>query len=73
MRLSAFLLLLLLLNDIVSCYDYTARSESHYALRLRYVDLVISIEVAVAVYCCCVTFHCIQLSNSAIPVKCSIA
>jgi hypothetical protein len=27
----------------------TMRSESHYALRLRYVDLVVSIEVVVEV------------------------
>jgi len=27
----------------------TVRSESHWALRLRYVDLVVSIEVAVEV------------------------
>ena len=29
-----------------------------------YVDLVVSIEVAVEVCCYCVTFHCIQLLNS---------
>ena len=52
----------------------TVRSESHCALRLRYVDLVVSIEVAVEVCCCCVTFHCIQLlywritKNEFIPV-----
>jgi hypothetical protein len=39
-------------------------SESSCALRLRYVDLVVSIEVAVEVCCCCVTFHRIQLLNS---------
>jgi hypothetical protein len=33
---------------------YTVRSESRCALRLRYVDLVVSIEVAVEV-CCCFT------------------
>jgi hypothetical protein len=33
---------------------YTVRSESRCALRLRYVALVVSIEVAVEV-CCCVT------------------
>jgi hypothetical protein len=37
------------------------RSESH-ALRLRSADLVVSIEFAVEVCCCCVTFHCIQLA-----------
>ena len=31
----------------------TVRSESHCALRLRYIDLVVSIEVAVEVRCCC--------------------
>jgi hypothetical protein len=36
----------------------TVRSESRCALRLRYVDLVVSIEVAVEVCCCC------QLLNS---------
>jgi len=46
-----------------SSSDYTVRSESHGALRLRYVDLVASIEVAVEVCCFCVTFHCIQLLN----------
>jgi len=34
----------------------TVRSESHCALRLRYVDLAVSIEVALEVCCCCVTF-----------------
>ena len=29
-----------------------------------YVYLVVSIEVAFEVCCCCVTFHCIQLLNS---------
>ena len=29
-----------------------------------YVDLVVSIEVAIEVCCCCVTFNCIQLLNS---------
>jgi hypothetical protein len=38
----------------------TARSESSCALRLRHVDLVVSIEVAVSV----LLFHCIQLLNS---------
>jgi len=48
---------------IYYCIYNTVRSESPCALRLRYVDLVVSIEVAVEV-CCCVTFHCIQLLNS---------
>jgi hypothetical protein len=42
----------------------TVRSESFCALRLRYVDLVVSIAVAVEVSCCCVPCHCIQLLNS---------
>ena len=46
----------------LSCY--TVRSEIQCALRLRYVDLAVSIEVAVEVCCCCVTFRCIQLLNS---------
>jgi hypothetical protein len=33
---------------------YTVRLESRCALRLRYVDLVVSIDVAVEV-CCCFT------------------
>ena len=42
----------------------TVRSESHCAPRLRYVDLVVSIEVTVEVCCrCYVTFRCIQLLN----------
>jgi hypothetical protein len=36
----------------------TVRSESRCALRLRYVDLVVSIEVAVAVCCCFTVFSC---------------
>jgi hypothetical protein len=36
----------------------TVRSESHCALRLRYVDLVVSIEVAVGVCCCFTVFGC---------------
>jgi hypothetical protein len=42
-------------------YRYTVRSESRCPLRLQYVDLVVSIEVAVEV--CCL-FHCIQLLKS---------
>jgi hypothetical protein len=34
------------------------RSESRCALRLRYVDLVVSIEVAVEVWCCFAVFSC---------------
>jgi hypothetical protein len=34
------------------------RSESHCALRLRYVDLVVSTEVAVEVCCCFTVFSC---------------
>jgi hypothetical protein len=34
------------------------RSETHCALRLRYVDLVVSIEVAVEVCCCFTVFSC---------------
>jgi hypothetical protein len=33
-------------------------SESRCALRLRYVDLVVSMEVAVEVYCCFIVFIC---------------
>jgi hypothetical protein len=33
-------------------WAYTVRSESSCALRLRYVDLVVIIEVAVEVCCC---------------------
>jgi len=52
-----------LMHVVMSCPSYTMCSESHCALRLRYVNLVVSVEVAVEVCCCCVTFHCIQLSN----------
>jgi hypothetical protein len=34
----------------------TVRSESHCALRLRYVELIVSIEVAVEVCCCFTVF-----------------
>jgi hypothetical protein len=37
---------------------YTVRSESRCALRLRYEDLVVSIEVAVEVCCCFTVFRC---------------
>jgi hypothetical protein len=36
--------------------DNAVRSESRCALRLRYVDLVVSIEVAVEVCCCFTVF-----------------
>jgi hypothetical protein len=36
----------------------TVRSESRCALRLQYVDLVVSTEVAVAVCCCFTVFSC---------------
>jgi hypothetical protein len=38
--------------------DCTVRSESRCALRLRYADLVVSIEVAVKVCCCFTVFSC---------------
>jgi hypothetical protein len=34
------------------------RSESRCALRLQYVDLVVSIEVAIEVCCCFTVFSC---------------
>jgi hypothetical protein len=37
---------------------YTVYSESHCALRLWYVDLVVSVEVAVEVCCCFTVFSC---------------
>jgi hypothetical protein len=37
---------------------YTVRLESRCALRLRYVDLVVSIMVAVEVCCCFPVFSC---------------
>jgi hypothetical protein len=37
---------------------YTVRSESRCALRLRYVDLFVNIEVAVEVCCCFAVFSC---------------
>jgi hypothetical protein len=36
----------------------TAHSESHCALRVWYLDLVVSIEVAVEVCCCFTVFSC---------------
>jgi hypothetical protein len=40
------------------CHIHTARSESRCALRLRYVDLVVSIEVGVEMCCCFTVFSC---------------
>jgi hypothetical protein len=37
-------------------FDYTVRSVSRCALRLRYVDFVVSIEVAAEVCCCFTVF-----------------
>jgi hypothetical protein len=37
---------------------YTVRSEFRCALRLRYVDLVVSIEVVVELCCCFTVFSC---------------
>jgi hypothetical protein len=39
-------------------YNATVLSESRCVVRLRYVDLVISIEVAVEVCCCFTVFSC---------------
>jgi hypothetical protein len=36
----------------------TVRSESRCALRLRYVDFIVSIEAAVEVCCCFTVFSC---------------
>jgi hypothetical protein len=47
-----------LCNDSQPYEDATVRSESRCALRLRYVGLVVSIEVAVAVCCCLTVFSC---------------
>jgi hypothetical protein len=45
------------LNPQFSGFDSTVRSESRCALRLRYVDLVVSNEVAVKVCCCSTAFR----------------
>jgi hypothetical protein len=37
---------------------YTVLSESRCVLKLRYVDLVVSIEAAVEVCCCLTVFSC---------------
>jgi hypothetical protein len=42
---------------IINIRKYTVRWESRFALRLRYVDLVVSIEVDVEV-CCFTVFSC---------------
>jgi hypothetical protein len=42
----------------VLCYSCTVRSESFCVLRLRYVDLVVGIEVAIEVCCCFTVFSC---------------
>jgi hypothetical protein len=50
------------LEILVSVYvEFKVRSESRCALRLRHVNLVVSIEVAVEVCC---FFHYMQLLNS---------
>jgi hypothetical protein len=38
--------------------ETTVRSESQCALRLRHVDVVVSIKVAVEVCCCFTVFSC---------------
>jgi hypothetical protein len=48
--------------------ENTVCSEGRCALRLRYVDLVVSIGVAVEV-CCCVTFHSSKMLKQ--RLKCS--
>jgi hypothetical protein len=45
-------------NDNQPSEDATVRSESRCALRLRYVDLVVSIGVAVEVCCCFTVCSC---------------
>jgi hypothetical protein len=48
----------LILHGSKSFNSSTVRSESSCALRLRYVDLVVSIEAAVEVCCCFTVFSC---------------
>jgi hypothetical protein len=51
----------------------TVRSESRCALRLRYVDLLVSIEVAVEVYFCFTVFSCqiaVEVQYRQICTKC---
>jgi hypothetical protein len=43
----------------------TVGSESRCSLKLRYVDLVVSIEVPLK----CAVFHCVQLLNSGLSAK----
>jgi hypothetical protein len=38
--------------------SYTVRSDSHCALRLWFVDLVVGIEVTVEMCCCFTVFSC---------------
>jgi hypothetical protein len=45
-------------GDKTDCNNYTVRSESRCAFRLRYVDFVVSIEVAIEVCCCFIAFSC---------------
>jgi hypothetical protein len=45
------------MNKLILCI-YTVRSESRCALRLRYLDLIVSIEVAVEVCCRFSVFSC---------------
>jgi hypothetical protein len=45
-------------SNHTSQYCSTVRSESRCALRLRYVDLVASIKVAVEACCCFTVFSC---------------
>jgi hypothetical protein len=47
-----------LTQNCTRTFGYTVRSESRCALRLRYVDLVVSIEVAVEACCCFTVFSC---------------
>jgi hypothetical protein len=41
-----------------TCLCYTVCPERRCALRLRYVDLIVSIEVAIEVCCCFTVFSC---------------
>jgi hypothetical protein len=59
-----------IVDEFLSSVSYTVRSESCCARRLRYVDLVVSIEVAVEVCCCFVTFHCIHLTSRSAESVC---
>jgi hypothetical protein len=46
------------LNVLLTMHRNTVRSESRCALRLQYVDLVVSNEVAIEVCCCFTAFSC---------------